>query len=1000
MKTRELKENKFITSVIDESLKAEILSCAKKCHIAGNNKYEIGPIQTYLALLVDCLDLSPNSVVGASLLHELNTEKGLAKLFKSLTGMIICEDQNSNARIRELCNKASTLFECWAKQSNVNFEQVKFTTSLDDQYSISSIETYRSLSLNKDKLRVYKGYIIVGQDGGRVSLDLSAIFYSYGGPFTSKVYESWSKVAGSKNSASWRSTRVYILKFWDVIIERYSSLDDVYNALSARNQYYTVQLVYNSILIDAINNDLSIESFHSNWSLAETYFKLVFIDSGMFPMPAVPWFTPKFSSNIIKTRRKKAHRLPIKHDIGISETLITNLPLHISDDEAMAQLLKCVSRDLAHVAESSKIAIQEVDSQYSNCEKLSSQGIIKHECTQPVVNLGPSYPENTCATFSYYSYDSPCKPSEYLNFLRWKGKAGDLAGLICTPLLETLAPFITILMLEHPEITPLWLSEWRYLNSESEIFLEKDGKYIISSINKDVILNKVTKQAVEGIFNITAISRGWLQGKNNPDSIYMVLYCSYPIGKPKKIPTKYIVEIKDSNILNRNESNKLLEKINDTQRRYKNFEIMRKNGAVKHVHVEPKFEIGFSAPENLLATFFHYTFNQKGKRNGDYPAFLGCLNQSEKLTKFLVLPTTKVLYPFLALLVAEHPIITPSWLENWEYRDVKGRNVGFFESDGDWFISSYKNRRGADLSEQTIQLNERSKYVVEVLLRITKLCRNYLEEKGDLQARYMLLSVETVVIEPRRVKRLYANPGMYECKTAESLRGIYNAPQEIDGIDQYSEDIAKSISRNVTLRRIRSTVAVSVYLKTRSLKAMAEALGHKEYRPVLIDSYLPKELQEYFMNRWIRQFQNSIIFECMKESDLLYQAIDVDKLNIEEFLNNHGFGDFPINLLDNGSSENIDCNKSDLVTFTLNVAILQVLILILSVGDELPKEKALTEKAMNWYELAKFILCSISLASSSISRDIKDYYELAKNNPLPKRLLIEELVMLKGDIND
>jgi hypothetical protein len=46
---------------------------------------------------------------------------------------------------------------------------------------------------------------------------------------------------------------------------------------------------------------------------------------------------------------------------------------------------------------------------------------------------------------------------------------------------------------------------------------------------------------------------------------------------------------------------------------------------------------------------------------------------------------------------------------------------------------------------------------------------------------------------------------------------------------------------------------------------MAEALGHKYYRPELLSFYLPESILNFFQSRWIRIFQKGIICEAIVE---------------------------------------------------------------------------------------------------------------------------------------
>ncbi|MBF4337803.1 hypothetical protein EAY42_22080, partial [Vibrio anguillarum] len=105
----------------------------------------------------------------------------------------------------------------------------------------------------------------------------------------------------------------------------------------------------------------------------------------------------------------------------------------------------------------------------------------------------------------------------------------------------------------------------------------------------------------------------------------------------------------------------------------------------------------------------------------------------------LNLPSSATLNVLLTLLVMEHPLITPSWLEKWELFDVNGNMVGYKQVDNQYIAVSYKSRKGATNAQQEVVLNELSKSVVEFLIQHTHIAREYLKKKGNINWRKMIL---------------------------------------------------------------------------------------------------------------------------------------------------------------------------------------------------------------------------------------------------------------------
>ena len=63
---------------------------------------------------------------------------------------------------------------------------------------------------------------------------------------------------------------------------------------------------------------------------------------------------------------------------------------------------------------------------------------------------------------------------------------------------------------------------------------------------------------------------------------------------------------------------------------------------------------------------------------------------------------------------------------------------------------------------------------------------------------------------------------------------------------EIQEESAINFANKVTLTKMRASVAVQVYLKTKSTTKMAQALGHTRYRPELLEHYLPEPILDFF----------------------------------------------------------------------------------------------------------------------------------------------------------
>lgn len=126
--------------------------------------------------------------------------------------------------------------------------------------------------------------------------------------------------------------------------------------------------------------------------------------------------------------------------------------------------------------------------------------------------------------------------------------------------------------------------------------------------------------------------------------------------------------------------------------------------------------VDLTLPENLCATWEHYAYNYPGKDLGEFLKIRGSL--SKFATDYGTLQSA-TLYPFLLLLINEHPLITDSWLLNLELFDKNGKEKGFRHSGNVWIATSIKPRKGVAKAQQTITLNDVSKSLFDNIIELT-----------------------------------------------------------------------------------------------------------------------------------------------------------------------------------------------------------------------------------------------------------------------------------------
>ncbi|MDI1276143.1 hypothetical protein [Methylobacter sp.] len=435
--------------------------------------------------------------------------------------------------------------------------------------------------------------------------------------------------------------------------------------------------------------------------------------------------------------------------------------------------------------------------------------------------------------------------------------------------------------------------------------------------------------------------------------------------------------------------------VDEIMKRYRNYQQLMHLGEVKVKnlpgttgHGKGGNSVDMTLDRNVCATFANYRWNSPVMLSY-YTAFIGFHNNGDLLNKLICMPTSLILVPFILLLINQHPLITTAWLINWKLYDKNGRNHGYKQTKSSWIAVSEKPRKGHEKAEQTIILNDISNLLVQQIIQITSQAREHLREQGNEDYKCMLICSNGINDQPRRLNRL---PHLSQSKTCVITQ--INEPSPFRDAAQI-----ESISKSLSYSSMRASCGIRVYLETGSVHAMAEALGHERYDPKLISHYLPIKLWDYFTDRWVRLFQNAMVYEAMKDSDFLFDAIDINKNELDEFLINHGLGELP-DQLKVGKQKAKDIINDDIISNTarltvmLSTSLLQVLFVIRlqSNSDEN------SDVFQKWNETANFVLSHISCAfddknndTLNISDEIKDMYLLAKKNPLPLSSLKEHI---------
>lgn len=360
---------------------------------------------------------------------------------------------------------------------------------------------------------------------------------------------------------------------------------------------------------------------------------------------------------------------------------------------------------------------------------------------------------------------------------------------------------------------------------------------------------------------------------------------------------------------------------------------------------------------NAAATFEHYGY----QTNSDAPIALLYPKPMEDTARRLGIPKSGYILPLLTLLVLDHPKITASFLEDAVIFNKRGQQIGLTSSDGVTYLCGVKARSG-ERGAQEIPLTARGIEVTQLLIEATAPLRGYLKSKGDDSWRKLLLTSGKSFGYPKCVNNLSG--------WTTDARNIEIMAASMCTTCGISIERARSIATRFSLPALRAQVGVSIYINTGSMKKMAEAIGHADTNPTLIEHYLPIPILRFFQERWIRIFQNGVIVRAMTESKYLLEASSFSSMDeLDEFLKNHSYQPYERQ----GAALNLE--KSEVI-FGLDAKILKILVEIHKLVQN-NKIKA-NAQANYWASITEKLIAYIS-AKDSGREDARAMLQDAEN---------------------
>lgn len=360
-------------------------------------------------------------------------------------------------------------------------------------------------------VRYWQGWKVTYGNGTVNALVLQPLWFSHGPQFTEDFYVGWRNMTAKYSITP--STELN--RFVDFIARNKEAWpaeafqDPVklkFMFITWKKEYATVGLKENRKMLQEI------------WNMFVSKIESAFIKPGLWatPFTALPRYTGSAVENFGTKIRKN------KRDELVQDQLLTEVPLHVTDNEAIEIIFKKLKGDIQAVRSWAQAQADDLYSRAHRRINLAKRGqVLLHGKRDGIF---PELLDDKCATFEHCGFtDSTDRLREIFGYATLKEKLAFDLGI---PTKSTLLPYQCLLVSEHPNITPHYLYGLELYNKRGVLsgFLPTDnGHQLIGFKDRrgpelsEIKIDLTEKSAkwVQEIIEITTPLRTFLRDRND-----------------------------------------------------------------------------------------------------------------------------------------------------------------------------------------------------------------------------------------------------------------------------------------------------------------------------------------------------------------------------------------------------------------------------------------------------------------------------------------------------
>ena len=499
-------------------------------------------------------DVTDNKVSFVSLQH-----RSFAKLANGFIGSLL------SSEILELNTNDSINF---AHNFYLGVGKINPYIERDDRFELGGHQRRNFLRENKDKFvadwdamksptyfkrdNYWSGFPVIGRKEGITYLKVQGIYREFSPEFANTIHKRI-----SENALKQARPRVTeYSKFFEFLVEN----KNIYSELTFQDPWQIDEL-FKSYCKDFFFKELMEKKRNKtsvifDWNTFSSYVTETFIASGIWKKPIsgkIPHIVNE-GSNARETNIKKD-----KDGIEVKRKLLTDVPMQVTDEEALELLFGDISTDLNSIKSWATEQSKSLYQRHLHSKKLAFEGIKFTNTKKDFGMLVLTYRESLCYIAATYKERGHTKGFNFK--FQQTIPAADIMHYLGLPQNSyDLDPYKVLLICEHPEITPMFLRDLELYDKKNDLvgFVEIDGVYWLSGYKdrktpkhseQHIQLTAQTAQLVKEVIAITEPVRQSLKSDNN--DLCRFLFVNYSGGMKSKIKSlniTYNKSQKDRNV--------------------------------------------------------------------------------------------------------------------------------------------------------------------------------------------------------------------------------------------------------------------------------------------------------------------------------------------------------------------------------------------------------------------------------------------------------------------